>query len=88
MNPPTDHVVLCKKLKDECLHTFKGMVGYCMKNNEEQHFEFIHHNIFADDMNEGKLEYAKFRKIGLNNHMCLFHSIFFYKGHINGLDSI
>ena len=30
---PTNHVILCKRLTDEGLHTFKGMVEYCMKDN-------------------------------------------------------
>ena len=32
-SPPTCHVY--KKLRDEGLHTFKGMMGYCMKDNGE-----------------------------------------------------
>lgn len=44
LNPPMGHVVSCKDLRDESLHTFKGMVGYCMKDNGEEHFDFIHHN--------------------------------------------
>jgi hypothetical protein len=44
LNPPMSHVVSCKDLRDESLHKFKGMVGYCMKDNGEEHFEFIHHN--------------------------------------------
>jgi hypothetical protein len=45
-----------------------------MKVNGEEHFEFLHHNIWADDMNEDKLEYKKFGKIGLNNCVGLSHS--------------
>ena len=42
----------CKNLRDEGLHTlfFLGLVGYYMKNNGDDHFEFVHHNIFAKDM--------------------------------------
>ena len=58
VSPLTGYVVSCKKLRDEGLHTFKGMVGYCMKDNGEKHFEFVHHNLSLDDMNEDKLEYA------------------------------
>ena len=32
-SPLTRHVVSCKKLRDEGLHTFKGMIGYCMHDN-------------------------------------------------------
>ena len=39
VDPLTGHVVSCKKLRDEGLHTFGGMVGYCMKDNGQDHFE-------------------------------------------------
>lgn len=48
------------------------MVRYCMKDNGEEHFEYVHHNISSKDMNEDKLEYAKFRKVGLKNQVNLF----------------
>ena len=37
---------------------------------------FVHHHVFVEDMNDGKLTYAKFGKLGLNN--CEF----FTKQHI------
>ena len=40
-SPPTGHVVSCKKWRDESLHTFLGMVGYCLEDNKEEHFEFL-----------------------------------------------
>ena len=58
--------------RDEGLHTFLGMVGYCMKDNEEEHLEFVHHNASTKDMDEGKMEYAKLGKVGLND--CVSHS--------------
>ena len=64
---PTSHVVSCKRLRNEGLHTLLGMVGYYKKDNKEKHFEFIHHNVYTNDMNKGKVEYAKFSKVGLNN---------------------
>jgi hypothetical protein len=59
------HIVPCKRLKDDGLHTFLGTIGYCMKDNGKEHIEFVHH--IPDDMNEGKMEYVKFKKAGLNN---------------------
>lgn len=58
---------------DEGLHTFLGVVGCCMKGNGEEQFEFVNHNVSADDMNKGKLEHAKFGKVNLNNHVSLSH---------------
>lgn len=40
-----------------------------MKVIGEEHFEFVHHNVSANDMNEGKMEYAKFGKISFNNYI-------------------
>lgn len=72
-NPPIGHVVSCKKVRDEGLHTFLDMIGYCMKDNGKDRFEFVHHNVLGDDMNEGNMEYAKIGKISLKNHVSLSH---------------
>ena len=40
-------VVSCKRLRDEGLHTFLGIVEYYMTDNGEKHFEFVHHNVFC-----------------------------------------
>lgn len=45
-----------------------------MKDNGEEHFEFVHRNVSAEDMNDGKMEYTKFGKVGLNNCVILSHS--------------
>lgn len=80
-SPPTGHVVSCKSLEDVGLHTFLAMVGYCMKDNGEEHFEFVHNNVSTHDMNEGKMEHAKFGRMGLNNHVGLSHSNVFQRAH-------
>ena len=49
------------------------MIGYCTKDNMEECFEFVHHNVYANDMNERKMEYAKSEKVGSNNHVSLSH---------------
>jgi hypothetical protein len=73
-SPPMGHVVTSKRLRDEGLHTFLSMVDYYMKDNRGKHFEFAHHDVIADDTNEGKMKYAKFGKVGLNNHVSLLHN--------------
>ena len=80
MSPPNEcHVVSCKRLRDESLHTFRGMVGYWMKDNKEEHLEFVHHNVSAGDMNEGMTEYAMCGKVGLS--MCASHRDILQKAH-------
>ena len=80
-SPPMGHVVTSKRLRDEGLHTFLGMVGYYMKDNRIKHFEFVHHNVIAIDMNKGKMKYTKFGKVGLNNHVSLSHSNILQSAH-------
>lgn len=38
-----------------------------MKDDGKDHFEFVYHDLSANDMNEDKLEYTKCGRIGLNN---------------------
>lgn len=49
-------------------------------NISKEHFKFVHHNVSAYVMNEGKSEYATFRKINLNSRVSLSHSNVFAKG--------
>jgi hypothetical protein len=51
-NPPMGHVAFCKKLRLEGLQIFVLLVGYCMKDNEEEHFEVVHHKWSLNHMNE------------------------------------
>ena len=67
-------------IRDEGLHAFLEMVEYCMKDNDEQRFEVMHHNVSAKDMNEETMEYAKF---GKNNCKSLSHNNM-WKGFIDG----
>lgn len=46
--PPPVMVVSFKRLRDEGLHIFEGMVEYCTKDNKEEYFEFVHHNVLAN----------------------------------------
>ena len=45
-----------------------------MKDNGEEHFEFVHHNVLAEDMNDSKMEHVKSVKVGLNDRVSLSHS--------------
>ena len=63
VSPLMGCAISCKKSRDEGLHTFLGMMGHCMKDNDKEHFEFVHYNVSADDMNNGKMEYVKFGRL-------------------------
>ena len=43
-----------------------------MTNNNEEHFEFVHHSVWVEDMNDGQMVYRKFGKVGLENCVCFF----------------
>jgi hypothetical protein len=62
-NPPIGHV------RDEGLHTFLRMIRYCWKDNGEEQFEFVHHNVLSDDMIDEKMEYVKFVNFSFKNRL-------------------
>lgn len=70
-----------KKLWDEGLHIFLGMMRYCMKDNGKQHYEFVHHNVLVDDMHDGGMEFAKFGKVSLNNCASFSYSNILQRAH-------
>ena len=52
-----------------------------MKDNDEEHFEFVHHNVIVEDSNNAKLEYVKFGKIHLKNMVSLPHNNILQRAH-------
>lgn len=44
---PVGAMVMCRKLRNKGLHTFIGMIGYCIKDSDQSHFQTIDHNITA-----------------------------------------
>ena len=46
-------IVMCKALSNKGLHTFHGLIGYCMKDAQQDHFQTIDHNVTAEDINIG-----------------------------------
>lgn len=49
-NVPVGGVVMCRSLKNTGLHTFHGLIGYCMKDLDENHFQMVDHNLAAEDI--------------------------------------
>lgn len=45
---------MCKVLTNKQLHTFRGMVGYCLKDIGLEHFQCAMYNISNDDIIERK----------------------------------
>ncbi|MCO5598073.1 hypothetical protein L7F22_052163 [Adiantum nelumboides] len=47
------------------------MVGYCLKNQDEPHFQKVKHNISADDVNNGIELHSLYGADALKNKVCL-----------------
>ena len=56
-----------------------------MKDNGEEHFEFVYHNVFAEDVNETKWSMQNLERQGLGIGRVCFITIF-CKECINGQD--
>lgn len=56
----TERRVVCKVLTNKQLHTFHGMISYCLKDMGSEHFKIYMHNISDDDILEGKTLHAIF----------------------------
>ncbi|MCO5602572.1 hypothetical protein L7F22_056706 [Adiantum nelumboides] len=71
------------------MHTFRGMVGYCMKDRDELHFQKVEHNIIADDMNEEIELHSLYDADALKNKVCLTptnvfdHCLMYWKFKLN-----
>ena len=54
------HYILTKTLCNIGLHIFNGMLGYCIKDKGEDHFQCVHKNVTLEQMEEGLEEYIKY----------------------------
>ncbi len=52
------HHVHCKLLKGVGMHTYIGMIGYCLKDQGEKQFQFCHRSACFKEM-QGVDEYVK-----------------------------
>ena len=53
------------------LHTYVGMIGYCVKDKGQQHFDVVHNNITQAELEVGIEEYMKYGTIFANNKVVL-----------------
>lgn len=63
--------VVCKTLTNKQLHTFRGMMGYCLKDIRVEHFECVIFNISNDNIIEGKTLHAIFGRSDLKQRVVL-----------------
>ncbi len=60
----------CKRLKGVGMHTYVGMIGYCLKDQGEEHFQFYHKNVNSKHMQEIVDEYVKYGSCFCKNRNC------------------
>ncbi len=49
------------------------MVGYYMKDIDEDHFQLVHHKVSGKMMEVGMLEFVKYGATTMKNWMCFTH---------------
>ena len=52
--------MIIKKLVGIGVHTYIGMLRYCLKDKGEDHFEVVHYNVTNEELEAGLEEYVKF----------------------------
>jgi hypothetical protein len=57
---PAGATVMCKTLRNTGLHTFSGMIGYCMKDEGLEHYQVGRHNVTDAEMEGAKEQYIKY----------------------------
>ena len=57
---PSNGRIKVAKLTGRSLHTWAGMVGYCMKDQHKPHFRTYHKGISAADLNQGEREFLRY----------------------------
>jgi hypothetical protein len=72
-NPPAGHHILTKALRNTSLHTYVGMLGYCLKDKGKIHFQCIHKNVTPEEIAEEKEEYVKYGTPFAKNRIILTH---------------
>ncbi len=68
------HFVHCKSLKQQGLHTYVGMLSYCLKDSCEFHFQFIERNVIVEGKNVEKMEHIKYGVVTLRNRVPLWQT--------------
>ncbi|MCO5588696.1 hypothetical protein L7F22_042655 [Adiantum nelumboides] len=79
---PAGGVVICRALTKRKLHTFEGMIGYCLKDNGQLHFQMVQHHITAEHINQGIELYMLYCCDEVKNRVCLTPANIFDREHM------
>ncbi|KAL3682485.1 hypothetical protein R1sor_000507 [Riccia sorocarpa] len=68
---PLGGSICIKSLRDKGLHTIVGIIGYCLKDEKEEHFRFFQKNITDKQMEEGKRMHSIYGASAIKNRLQL-----------------
>lgn len=68
---PPGAIVMCRKLTGRVLHTWHGLIGYCLKDQDQPHFRCVMHNITSEDAQAGIEAYVQLGAGPLKNKTML-----------------
>ncbi|KAL3687070.1 hypothetical protein R1sor_013379 [Riccia sorocarpa] len=68
---PLGGSICIKSLRDKGLHTIVGIIGYCLKDDKEEHFRFFQKNITDKQMEEGKRMHSIYGASAIKNRKCI-----------------
>lgn len=63
--------VTCKVLCNHLLHTYKGMIGYCLKDTRKDHFAHTMFNVFNANVIVGKILHVVYDRTDLKSIVTL-----------------
>ncbi|KAL3684223.1 hypothetical protein R1sor_002245 [Riccia sorocarpa] len=68
--PPGGSICI-KSLRDKGLHTIVGIIGYCLKDEKEEHFRVFHKNVTERQMDEGRRMHGIYNASEFKNRLQL-----------------
>ncbi|KAL3701017.1 hypothetical protein R1sor_019039 [Riccia sorocarpa] len=66
---PSGGVICIKFVKTQGLHTVTGLIGYCLKDEDKQHFCLYFKNVSEKQMDDGRKRHIRFGVSGYKNRL-------------------
>ncbi|KAL3683672.1 hypothetical protein R1sor_001694 [Riccia sorocarpa] len=66
---PIGASICAKSVKNSGLHTFTGLIGYCLKDEKEEHFRMYQKNISEQQMEERRMRHVIYEAIEYKNRL-------------------
>ncbi|BDA42816.1 hypothetical protein COCOBI_03-7090 [Coccomyxa sp. Obi] len=79
---PTGCKIMCKQLVQEKLHTWHGMIGYCMKDMHEPHHQVVDKGVSSEDIEIGLERFLMYGADVMKNRVALDLNNFWARLHV------